>query len=55
MLNHVINCYTLIFFSYILFTIDDITACMYCGVHVGAPSLFLKPGVTEVVDVRGRP
>jgi hypothetical protein len=39
--------YTLIFCSYILFTIDDITSCMYCGVHVGAPDLFLKPGVTS--------
>jgi hypothetical protein len=23
---------------------------MYCGVHVGAPGLLLKPGVTEVVS-----
>jgi hypothetical protein len=46
MLNNVIKRYTLIFCSYISFTIDDITSCMYCGVHVGAPGLFLKPGVT---------
>jgi hypothetical protein len=37
-----------------LFTIDDVTSCMYCGVHVGAPGLFLKPGVTEVVETRGK-
>jgi hypothetical protein len=43
MLNDVIKHYTLIFCSYILFTIDDVTSCMYCGVHVGAPGLFLKP------------
>jgi hypothetical protein len=46
MLNDVIKHYPLIFCSYILFTIDDVTSCMYCGVHVGAPGLFLKPGVT---------
>jgi hypothetical protein len=46
MLNDVIKCYTLIFFFYILFTIHDITSCMYCGVHVGAPGLFLNLGVT---------
>jgi hypothetical protein len=44
MLNDVIKHYTMIFCLYILFTIDDITSCMYCGVHVGAPGLFLKPG-----------
>jgi hypothetical protein len=54
MLNDVIKRYTLIFCSYILFTVDDITTCMYCGVHVGAPSLFLKPGVIEVVEVWGK-
>jgi hypothetical protein len=32
--------------SYILITIADITSCMYCGVHVGAPGLLLKLGVT---------
>jgi hypothetical protein len=42
------------FCSYILFTIDDITSCMYCGIHVGAPGLFLKPGVTEVVETWGK-
>jgi hypothetical protein len=42
----VVKCYTLIFCSYILFTIDDVTSCMYCGIHVGAPDLFLKLGVT---------
>jgi hypothetical protein len=47
MLNDVIKRYTLIFCSYILFTIDDITSCMYCGIHVGALGLFLKLGVTE--------
>jgi hypothetical protein len=31
-------------FSYILITIDDITSCMYCHIHVGAPSLSFKPG-----------
>jgi hypothetical protein len=46
MLNDVIKRYTLIFCSYILFTIDDVTSCMYCGIHVGAPGLFLKPGAT---------
>jgi hypothetical protein len=46
MLNNVIKRYTLIFCSYILFTIDDIISCMYYGIHVGAPDLFLKPGVT---------
>jgi hypothetical protein len=30
-----------------LITIDDVTSCMYCGVHVGAPGLLFKPGVTE--------
>jgi hypothetical protein len=54
MLNDVIKCYTLIFCSYILFTIDDITSCMYCGIHVGAPSLSLKPGVIGVVEMRGK-
>jgi hypothetical protein len=53
MLNDVIKRYTLIICSYILFTIDDVTSCMYCGIHVGAPGLLLKPGVTEVVEVRG--
>jgi hypothetical protein len=53
MLNDVIKHYTLIICSYILFTIDDVTSCMYCGVHVGAPSLLLKLGVTEVVEVWG--
>jgi hypothetical protein len=47
MLNDVIKCYTLIFCSYIFFTIDDITSCMYCCIHVGAPGLFFKPGVTS--------
>jgi hypothetical protein len=46
MLNDVIKCYTLIFCSYILFTIDNATSCMYCGIHVSAPGLFLRPGVT---------
>jgi hypothetical protein len=55
MLNDVIKRYTLIFCSYVLFTIADVTSCMYCGVHVDAPGLFLKPGVTEVVETRGRP
>jgi hypothetical protein len=55
MLNDVIKHHTLVFCSYILFTIDDITSCMYCGVHVGAPGLFLNLGVTEVVETRGRP
>jgi hypothetical protein len=55
MLNNVIKRYTLIFCSYILFTIVDITSCMYFCVHVGARSLFLKPGVIEVVEMRGRP
>jgi hypothetical protein len=54
MLNNVIKCYTLIFCSYILFTIDDVTSCMYCGIDVGAPGLFLKPGVTEVVATHGK-
>jgi hypothetical protein len=36
--------------SYILITIDYVTSCMYYGVHVGAPGLLLKPGVTEVVS-----
>jgi hypothetical protein len=54
MLTDVIMCYTLIFCSYILFTINDITSCMYCGVHVDALVLFLKPGVTEVVEMRGQ-
>jgi hypothetical protein len=36
--------------SYILITIDDDISYMYCGVHVGAPGLLLKPGVTEVVS-----
>jgi hypothetical protein len=31
--------------SYIFITIDEVTSCMYCGVHVGAPSLLFKPGV----------
>jgi hypothetical protein len=54
MLNDVIKHYTLIFCSYILFTIDDITSCMYCGVHVGAPGLFLQTGVAEVVETQGK-
>jgi hypothetical protein len=33
--------------SNILITIADITSCMYCGVHVGAPSLLFNPGVTK--------
>jgi hypothetical protein len=45
MLNVVIKHSTPIFCTYILFTIDDVTSCMYCGMHVGAPGLFLKPGV----------
>jgi hypothetical protein len=49
MLNNVIKHYTLIFL-----TIDDVTSCMYCGVHVGTPGLFLKSGVTEVVEMRGK-
>jgi hypothetical protein len=36
--------------SYILITIDNVTSCMYCGIHVGAPGLLLKPGVKEVVS-----
>jgi hypothetical protein len=32
--------------SYILITIHDVTSCMYCGIHVGAPGLLLKPSVT---------
>jgi hypothetical protein len=54
MLNNVIKHYTLIFCSYILFTIDDVTSCIYCGVHVGAPGLFLKLGVTELVEMWGK-
>jgi hypothetical protein len=54
MLNDVIKHYTLIFCSYILFTFDDVTSCMYCGVHVGAPGLFLKLGVTKVVEMKGK-
>jgi hypothetical protein len=40
--------------SYILITIDDVTSCMYCDVHVGALNLLFKPGVTEVVSDPGR-
>jgi hypothetical protein len=54
MLNYVIMRYTLIF-DFILIIIDNITPCMYCGVHVGAPGLLLKPGVTEVVSEPYRP
>jgi hypothetical protein len=39
-----------VIFSYILITIDDVTSCMYCGLHVGAPDLLLKPGVTGGSD-----
>jgi hypothetical protein len=39
--------------SYILITIDDVTSCMYCGVHVGAAGLLLNPSVTEVVPKLG--
>jgi hypothetical protein len=46
MLNDVIKHFTMIFCSYILFTIDDVVSCMYCGIHVGALGLFLKLGVT---------
>jgi hypothetical protein len=41
--------------SYILITIDDVTSCMYYGIHVGAPRLLCKPGVTEVVSEPYRP
>jgi hypothetical protein len=31
---------------YILITINDVTSCIYCGIHVGAPGLLFKLGVT---------
>jgi hypothetical protein len=40
--------------SCILITIDDVTSCMYCGIHVGALGLLFKPGVTEVVSEPGQ-
>jgi hypothetical protein len=52
MLDDVIKHYTMIFCSYILFTIDNVTSCMYCGIDVSAPSLFLRPGATGTMVVR---
>ena len=47
MTNDVINALYFDICFYILITIDDVTSCMYCGVHVGAPGLILKSGVTD--------
>jgi hypothetical protein len=46
MINDVINALYFDICSYILITIVDVTSCMYCGIHVGAPNLLLKLGVT---------
>jgi hypothetical protein len=42
MINVVINALYYDIYSYILITIDNITSCMYCDVHVGAPGSYLN-------------
>jgi hypothetical protein len=49
MINVVINALYYDICSYILITIDNITSCMYCDVHVGAPGLYLNQ-VWQSVD-----
>jgi hypothetical protein len=49
MLNYIIFVLYSNICSYISITIDDVTSCMYCGVHVGALDLLLTPGVTRAL------